>query len=156
MTKSAHDQMMEKRARLSQWIPKEPEQSVTQGVNHVAVYCKDMEETARFYTEIMGMPVINVMDNRDVPESTHMNVDVGNGMAFSFFDFPHIPRLQEFATEGVGNVMHVALPISRQRYAEVKARLDSNGVEYEEVGGSIYVRDPNRLNLELLPVDMVP
>ena len=33
-----------------------------------------------------------------------MNVDVGNGMALSFFDFPHIPRLQEFATEGVGNV----------------------------------------------------
>ena len=145
-----NQQMIEKRAHLSRWIPEDKKQSVTQGVNHVAVYCKDLDETARFYTEVMGMPVINVMDNRDVPESTHMNVDIGNGMALSFFDFPHIPRLNEFATEGVGNVMHIAIAITPARFAEVKNRLDENGVEYQEVGGSIYVRDPNRLNLELL------
>ena len=99
------------------------------------------------------MPVIQVTDNRDVLESTHMNVDIGGGMMLSFFDFPHIPRLQEFATEGVGNAMHIALSISKQRYSDVKANLDKNGVSYEEVGGSIYVRDPNRLNMELLPID---
>ena len=58
----------------------------------------------------------------------------------------------EFATEGVGNLMHVAFAISPKRYVEVKERLDAKGVEYEEVGGSMYVRDPNRLNLELLPM----
>ncbi len=145
--------MMEKRAKLSRWIPQNATDSVTGGINHVAVYCRDLDETARFYTEVMGMPVINVIDNRDVPESTHRNVDVGGGMALSFFDFPHIPRLQEFATEGVGNAMHVALPITPARYAEVKGCLDANGVVYEEVGGSIYVRDPKRLNLELLPTE---
>jgi glyoxylase I family protein len=82
-----------------------------------------------------------------------MNVDVGNSMALSFFDFPHIPRLQEFATEGVGNVMHIALPVTPARYAEVKARLDEGGTKYEEVGGSLYVKDPNRLGIELLPMD---
>ena len=146
-------QMLEKRTRLARWIPREAKESVTAGANHLAVYCNDLEETARFYTEVMGMPVINVMDNRDVPESTHMNIDIGGGMALSFFDFPHIPRLTEFATEGVGNIMHIALEITRQRYAEVKSRLDKEGVAYEEVGGSLYVRDPNRLNLELLVMD---
>ena len=150
MTTSKSQEMLEKRTRLARWIPRETKESVTAGANHLAVYCKDLEETARFYTEIMGMPVINVMDNRDVPESTHMNVDIGGGMALSFFDFPNIPSLMEFATEGVGNLMHVALAITPARFAEVKDRLDANGVEYEEVGGSIYVRDPNRLNLELL------
>ena len=61
--------------------------------------------------------------------------------------------MTEFATEGVGNIMHIALEITRQRYAEVKSRLDEEGVDYEEVGGSLYVRDPNRLNLELLVMD---
>ena len=145
--------MEEKREHIRRFIPREPTQSVTQGANHIAVYCKDQDATARFYTEVMGMPLINVMGNRDVPESTHMNVDSGGGMALSFFDFPHIPRLTEFATEGVGNVMHIALEITRQRYAEVKSRLDKEGVAYEEVGGSLYVRDPNRLNLELLVMD---
>lgn len=153
MTRPMSEEMRQKRERLSRWIPKEARDSVTRGVNHLAVYCKDLDETARFYTEIMGMPLINVIDNRDVPESTHMNVDIGNGMALSFFDFPHIPRLNEFATEGVGNLMHIALSISRTRYDEVKSRLDENAIAYEEVGGSIYVRDPNRLNLELLPME---
>lgn len=145
--------MEQRREHIRRFIPKAPTQSATLGANHIAVYCKDQDETARFYTEVMGMPLINVMDNRDVPESTHMNVDIGGGMALSFFDFPHIPRLTEFATEGVGNVMHIALEISRQHYAEVKQRLDENSVAYEEVGGSLYVRDPNRLNLELLVMD---
>ena len=144
--------MQEKREHIRRWIPKESTESVTQGVNHVAVYCKDLDETARFYTEVMGMPVINVIDNRDVEESTHMNIDIGNGMALSFFDFPHIPRLMDYATEGVGNVMHIAIAISQEHYAEVKARVVENNVAYEEVGGSLYVRDPNRLNLELLPI----
>ena len=145
-----NQQMIEKRAHLSRWIPEEEKQSVTQGINHVAVYCKDLDETARFYTEVIGMPVINVIDNRDVPESTHMNVDIGNNMALSFFDFPHIPRLNEFATEGVGNIMHIAIAITPARFAEVKSSLDKSGTEYQEVGGSIYERDPNRLNLGLL------
>ena len=119
----------------------------------MAVYCKDLDETARFYTDVIGMPVINVIDNRDVPESTHMNVDIGNNMALSFFDFPHIPRLNEFATEGVGNVMHIAIAITPARFAEVRSSLDKSGTEYQEVGGSIYVRDPNHLNLELLPME---
>ncbi len=151
MTPEYKQAMEDKRERLRRLIPSDTKQSVTQGVNHVAVYCRDLEATAQFYTEVMGMPVINVIDNRDVPESTHMNVDVGNGMAFSFFDFPHIPRLMEFANEGVGNVMHIALPITTAKYAEVKACLDEQRVGYEEVGGSLYVKDPNRLGIELLP-----
>ncbi len=143
----------EKRARLRRWVPEGKGQSVTLGVNHVAVFAKDMEATAAFYTDVMRMPVINVTSNRDVEESTHMNVDVGNGMALSFFDFPHIPRLQRRAPEGVGNVMHVAIDITPDRYAEVKGRLDSHSVSYQEVGGSLYVKDPNGLTIELLPLE---
>ena len=82
------NELEEKRDQLRRWIPTGANQSVTQGVNHVAIYAKDLDATAAFYTEVMGMPVINVIDNRDVPESTHMNVDVGDGMALSFFDCP--------------------------------------------------------------------
>ena len=152
MTTLTTQELKEKRARLSRWIPRDKRQSVTQGVNHVAVFANDLEATAAFYTEVMAMPVINVTDNRDVPESTHMNVDIGNGMMLSFFDFPHIPRLQRRAPEGVGNVMHVAIAIAPPRYAEVKASLDKHRVEYQEVGGSLYVKDPSGLGIELLPV----
>ena len=152
MTSEAKRAMEDKRDRLRRWIPGGKRDSLTNGINHVAVYAKDMEATAAFYTEVMDMPLVNVIDNRDVPESTHMNVDVGNGMMLSFFDFPHIPRLQRRAPEGVGNVMHIALDVSPERYAQAKERLDAKRVKYQEVGGSIYVKDPNGLGIELLPI----
>ena len=142
-----------KRAGLRRWISTERGRSVTQGANHVAVFARDLEATAAFYTEVMGMPVIQVTDNRDVPESTHMNVDIGGGMMLSFFDFPHIPRLRRRAPEGVGNVMHVALAITREHYLEAKESLNRHSVPYQEVGGSLYVKDPNGLGIELLPME---
>ena len=143
--------MEAKRDRLRQWIPEDKRASATGGVDHLAVFAKDLEATAAFYSEVMGMPVVNVTSNRDVPESTHMNVLVGNGTCLSFFDFPHVPRLRRRAPEGVGGVMHVALPISQGHLEVVKERLDARRVKYQEVGRSLYLKDPNGLGLELMP-----
>lgn len=141
------------RERLRKLIPEGGKDGPTQGVNHIAVFAKDLEATAKFYEEIMDMPVVSVAPNRDVEESTHMNVGIGNGMRLSFFDFPHVPRLQKKAPEGVGNVMHIALPIARNIFLEIKGRCDQAKIKYQEVGGAIYVKDPNGLGIELMPYD---
>ena len=141
------------RERLRSLIPAGGKDGPTQGVNHIAVFAKDLEATAKFYSEIMDMPVVRVTANRDAAESTHMNVAIGNGMSLAFFDFPHVPRLQRRAPEGVGNVMHIALPIAKKIFQELKGRLDQNKIKYQEVGGSAYVKDPNGLTIELMPFE---
>ena len=141
------------RERLRKLIPEGGKDGPTQGVNHIAVFAKDLESTAKFYEEIMDMPVVSVAPNRDVEESTHMNVAIGNGMRLSFFDFPHVPRLRKKAPEGVGNVMHIALPIARNSFLDIKGRCDQAKIKYQEVGGAIYVKDPNGLAIELMPFD---
>lgn len=152
MPVETREDMLTRRERLRAFIPSNGSASATRGVNHVAVFARDLEATARFYTEVMGMPVIEVIDNRDVPESTHMNIDVGGGMMLSFFDFPHVPRLRRRAPEGVGNVMHIAIDITEARKAEIKARLASAGHPHQEIEGSVYLHDPNGLGIELLPL----
>ena len=147
----AAQELEEKRARLRNWIPKGEADAATQGVNHLAVFAKDLEATAAFYNDVMGMPVVRVTPNRDVPESTHMNVAMGNGMTFAFFDFPHVPRLRRKAPEGVGGIMHVALLISRDRLDEIKGRLEQRRVKFQEIGGAVYLKDPNGLGIELMP-----
>ena len=97
--------------------------------------------------------MIRVTANRDVAESTHMNVAIGNGTSLAFFDFPHVPRLRRRAPEGVGNVMHIALPIAKNIFLEVKGRLDRNKITSQEVGVALYVKDPNGLGIELMPYD---
>ena len=151
MTTPTASELDQKRERLRGWIPQDKLESATGGVDHLAVFAKDLEATADFYSEIMGMPVIRVTANRDVADSTHMNVDIGSGTSLAFFDFPHVPRLRRRAPEGVGNVMHIALPISQERFDQLKRRLDNNRVKYQVVGGSLYLKDPNGLGLELMP-----
>ena len=154
MTTPTEQELEQKRARLRQWIPEDKHESATRGVDHVAVFAKDLETTAAFYAEVMGMPVINVTANRDVPESTHMNVNLGNGAMLSFFDFPHVPRLRRRAPEGVGGIMHMALTIAPERLAEVKDRLSQRRVKFQEIGGGLYFKDPNGLGIELTPRSM--
>ena len=119
-------------------------------MNHVAIFAKDLEATAEFYNNVMGMPVVGVTANRDVAESTHMNVDMGNGMSFAFFDFPHVSRLQRKAPEGVGGIMHIALAIDQDSRAGIKQRLEEHRINYQEIGGSLYLKDPNGLGIELM------
>ena len=151
MTTSTERDLDQKRARLRQWIPEDKGQSTTRGIDHLAVFAKDLEATAEFYAEVLGMPVVNVTANRDVPESTHMNVNLGNGTMLSFFDFPHVPRLRRRAPEGVGGIMHVALAIAPERLAEVKEKLSQHRVKFREIGGGVYFSDPNGLGIELTP-----
>lgn len=152
MPVETNKQMLDRRERLRRWIPQNSGESSTRGANHIAVFARDLDATARFYTEVMGMPVIEVIGNLDEAQSTHMNVNIGGGMMLSFFDFPHVPRLRRRAPEGTGNVMHIAIDVTEERKAEIKARLAAADVPHMEMEGSVYIKDPNGLGIELLPL----
>ena len=35
------------------------------GVHHVALICRDVEETIRFYQDFLGFPLVELVENRD-------------------------------------------------------------------------------------------
>jgi glyoxylase I family protein len=79
------------------------------GVHHVALICRDVEETIRFYQEFLGFPLVELVENRDYPGSSHFFFDLGNHNLLGFFDFPgheHPPF-----TETVGGVQHIAISV---------------------------------------------
>ena len=152
MTTESSQELEAKRERIRRLIPADPGPSATGGVNHLAVFAKDLEATAEFYSDVLGMPVVNISANRDVADSSHMNIHIGNGTNLSFFDFPHVPRLRRRAPEGVGGIMHIALPMDKGRLAGVMEKLDARRVKYQDIGGSIYFKDPNGLGIELMPM----
>lgn len=122
----------------------------TRGIHHLALICRDVEETVRFYQEFLGFPLVELVENRDYTGSSHFFFDVGNSNLLGFFDFPghaHPPF-----SETIGGVQHIALSISPERFAEIKAILDGAGVDYlgpdRGVENSMYIRDPNGIGLE--------
>jgi len=60
------------------------------GINHVALVCRDMQETVDFYTGVLEMPLVKCID---LPEGRgqHFFFDCGNGATIAFFWFPDAP-----------------------------------------------------------------
>ncbi len=121
------------------------------GIHHAALICRDVEGTIRFYQEMLGFPLVELVENRDYAGSGHFFFDVGNRNLLGFFDFPghDHPDFQET----IGGVQHIALSVSPEQFALAKERFDSAGVEYlgpdRGVEDSLYVRDPNGVGIEL-------
>src|SRR5437899_12733842 len=61
------------------------------GIHHLALICGDIERTIKFYSEVLGFPLVELFENRDLPSSTHFFHDLGQGNLPAFFDFPEDP-----------------------------------------------------------------
>lgn len=123
--------------------------STARGLHHFAVVARDVEETIRFYQELLGFPLTEIFENRDYKGSNHFFFDIGNHNLIAFFDFPGLD-LGEYE-EVLGGLHHIAISVEPSRWEEIRARLDEAGVEYvHESGTSLYFRDPNGARLELI------
>ena len=114
------------------------------GVNHLALVCKDMARTVRFYRDILGMPLTKTID---LPGGMgqHFFFDVGNGDSLAFFWFPNAPE----AAPGVsapaalptrgnmvsahGSMNHIAFNVPAERFDEYYDRLKAKGVDVTRV-----------------------
>lgn len=120
------------------------------GFHHVALICKDVEQTIHFYQELLGFPLVELVENRDYAGSSHFFFDVGNRNLLGFFDFPGHDHPDFHET--IGGVQHIALSTSPENFAAAKAKLDREGVPYlgpdRGADDSLYIRDPNGIGLE--------
>jgi glyoxylase I family protein len=125
--------------------------TTVQGVHHLALICRDVEETIQFYQEFLGFPLVELVENRDYAGSSHFFFDIGDRNLLGFFDFPG--HEHPAFTETIGGVQHLAISISPEQYDAAKKKLDESGVDYlgpdRGVEESMYFRDPNGVGLEL-------
>jgi len=126
--------------------------SSARGVHHLALICSDVEQTVRFYQDVLGFPLVDVMENRDYPGSTHFFHDIGHDNLLAFFDFPGLGLGD--AVEAVGAVQHLAISVDRTAFEEIRDRLDAAHLPYlgpdRGLTDSIYVKDPDGIQIELL------
>jgi catechol 2,3-dioxygenase-like lactoylglutathione lyase family enzyme len=147
------------------------------GVNHLALVARDMEETVKFYTEVMGMPLIKTVALPDGGQ--HFFFDCGNGASLAFFWWanapaaaPGIASVEDFPTKGmsaVGSMNHVAFEMDEDQLEGSITALKAAGVHVsvpvvvnhdDSPQGvsqtmndgvfvrSVYFRDPNGIMLE--------
>ena len=126
--------------------------STARGVHHMALICSDVEQTIQFYQGILGFPLIELMENRDYPNSAHLFFDIGNGNLLAFFDFPGL-GLQP-GVESLGSVQHIAISIYEDQFEPLKAKLEQHNIPYigpdRGATDSLYFKDPDGIQIELI------
>ena len=122
------------------------------GIHHAALICSDVERTIQFYQDLLGFPLVELVENRDYHGSSHFFFDLGNKTLLGFFDFPGLGL--EPGVESIGSVQHIAISSPRDRWEQVRARLDEAGVPYagpdRGIEESMYFKDPDGIQIELL------
>lgn len=149
-----------------------------QGINHLALVCKDMKRTVDFYSGILGMPLTKTID---LPGGAgqHFFFDIGNGDMLAFFWFPDAPDSVPGVTHsenlvGGGNITsahasmnHVAFNVPGEKLDEYQRNLVAAGVDATAVVNhddsetqasptltdttfvrSVYFKDPDGILLE--------
>lgn len=114
------------------------------GVNHLALVCRDMAETVRFYRDVLGMPLTKTID---LPGGMgqHFFFDIGNGDSLAFFWFPGAPeKAPGIAAAGAlpgggdmrsahGSMNHIAFDVPPEKFDAYVARLKAKGIEVSPV-----------------------
>ncbi len=123
--------------------------SSARGVHHQALLSSDVERTIEFYQGLLEFPLTELFENRDYVGSTHFFFDIGNGNTLAFFDFPGL-GLEEYR-EVLGGHHHLAISVTPENWARLKAKLEDAGVETFVVSEvSVYFTGPDGERLELL------
>ena len=126
--------------------------STARGLHHLALICSDVEQTIRFYQDVLGFPLIELMENRDYQGSSHLFFDIGHENLLAFFDFPGLGLKP--AIEAIGSVQHIAISVYPEQFERIKAALDAQGVGYlgpdRGATNSIYLKDPDGIQIELI------
>ena len=145
MSETARARLREEHLRPAHQRPA----STARGLHHTALISSDVEATVRFYQDVLGFPLTELIENRDYPGSSHFFFDIGNGNLLAFFDFPGLD-LGPYA-EVLGGLHHLSISVEPDRWMHLRGKLEAAGVPYQlESGTSIYFRDPDGARLELI------
>lgn len=123
--------------------------STARGLHHTALISSNVEQTIRFYQDVLGFPLTELIENRDYPGSSHFFFDIGNSNLLAFFDFPGLD-VGPYA-EVLGGLHHMAISVDPGCWAQLVQRLTEANVPHEVHSGvSVYFRDPDGARIELI------
>jgi len=149
------------------------------GINHLALVCRDMQKTVDFYQGLLGMPLTKTI-NLPGGSGQHFFFDCGGGDQLAFFWFPDAPDSQPGVTHaanliGGGSITsahasmnHVAFDVAPEKIDEYYQKLVDAGIECTPVVNhddspatvspeinettfvrSIYFKDPDGILVEM-------
>jgi catechol 2,3-dioxygenase-like lactoylglutathione lyase family enzyme len=125
------------------------------GINHLAMATKNMEETIRFWRDLLGMRLIAGLGR---PGYRQYFFEISNNDMIAFFEWPDVESIAEkdhgVPVKGPAAFDHVSIGVNSDNDLwEIKDHMEAAGVWVSEVIDhgfihSIYSFDPNHIPIE--------
>ena len=118
------------------------------GLHHLTLLCADVERSASFYRDLLGMQLVERTRNPDDPNAEHLLFGANGVAGGTMVTCMSYPELEE-GFVGRGSTHHFALGVeSDDELSAWRDYLHSRGVEVTDVHDrghfrSIYLRDPD-------------
>ena len=135
-------------------------------LSHVAYITHDTAATVAFYTEVLGMELVNAVLDDKIPSTGdpvpyfHSFFRMADGSTVAFFEAPELPPLLPPPHAAYDVFQHLAMQVSSTEEVDrwhawlVEAGIDVLGPVDHKIIYSIYFHDPNGLRLEITtPID---
>ena len=122
------------------------------GIDHVALAVRDIEQSAKWYIEVLGFERLHEEMWNGVPTF----IGKGNtGIAL----FPASPNAKSTPSTRLDiRMLHLAFRANRQNFAAAQRELQNRGIKFEfqdhEISHSIYFRDPDGHQLEITTYEL--
>ena len=120
-------------------------------IHHIAIICSDYEVSKKFYTEVLGLTIIQEI-YRTERQSYKLDLALNGNYVIELFSFPNPPQRLSFP-EATG-LRHLAFGV--KNLEDTLAVLKSKGVNVQEIRVDeftgkkfIFIQDPDNLPIEL-------
>ena len=145
--------------------PAAPQEAVApSGINHLVLNVRDIEESHKFWTEIVGLKQVAALRPRaggpPLPKMRFYSADHSGKLTHhdvALVESPNLPPPAQWVlSDGSVAINHVALTMpNREAWQKQLAFLQSRGVKFNwrvnhGVTHSVYINDPNGYGVELL------
>src|ERR1700686_3624493 len=133
-------------------------------LSHVAYITHDTEATVAFYTELLGMELVNAVLDDPIPSTGdpvpyfHSFFRMADGSTVAFFEAPELPPPPAASHAAYDVFQHLALlvdspaDVDRWHAWLVQQGIEVLGPVDHKIIYSIYFHDPNGLRLEITAV----
>jgi catechol 2,3-dioxygenase-like lactoylglutathione lyase family enzyme len=140
-------------------VPETPSEAVTPaGINHLVINVRDMEESHKFWTEVLGFKLVGKSSRRPMRFYSGDHNGQMNHHDIALVENPNLPKPPEnwemFGMPVAINHIAITFP-NREAWLKQLAWMRHKGVKFQRrvnhgMTHSLYIADPNGYGVELL------
>jgi len=116
-------------------------------LDHASVMTSDLDESVRFYTEILGLDLRTVED--DPVREGRKRAMLMDGNGHDVVEVIEMPEMAHPSVPGRGGIHHLGFCLPNRDWHSLRSRMDAADYPYQEVKGRLFVRDADGLVLEI-------